>query len=182
MSLKEVYTAYLADPAGKSIVLSDDASLKYITTLTTINGATAINKHHAAHEKALKRKEQKILDHVEGGLSLSVDVEITLEFLTGGGAYLPGIDDNFVSDHVVTFPMVCRTFLCLTGALADLHTDPCCPLQCRTPNYTNSIVLGPRLLVKANRCHWCSRPQLADPRWKGSGSTCCNKYQRCACV
>ena len=38
-----------------------------------------------------------------------MDVEITIEFLTGGGAYLPGLDDNFVADRVVTFPMVSAT-------------------------------------------------------------------------
>ena len=43
---------------------------------------------------------------VEGRHALSVDVETTLEFLNGGGAYLPGLDDNFVADRTVTFPMV----------------------------------------------------------------------------
>ena len=106
MSFKQVYEAYLNNPAGSASSLSDDASLNYISTLTTINGASAIVKHNAAHERVLKKKDQKILDHVLGSHGLTVDVETTIEFSSGGGAYLPGMDDNFVSDRIVIFPMV----------------------------------------------------------------------------
>ena len=104
MSLKSRYQSYLANP--NPAALSDNASLNYITTLTTINTAASIIKHNAAHQKALKKKQETVLDSVEGTNAVSLDVETTLEFLTGGGAYLPGLDDNFVSDRVVTFPMV----------------------------------------------------------------------------
>ena len=104
MTLKELYQGYLADPTVEA--LSTSASLHYITTLTTINTSTAIVKHNAAHRKILHKKEEKILSCVEGGNSLCVDVETTLEFVSAGGAYLPGLDDNFVSDHTVTFPLV----------------------------------------------------------------------------
>lgn len=82
--------------------------MNYITTLTTINTAASIVKHNAAHQKMLTKKQETVLDCVEGVDALTVDVETTLEFISGGGAYLPGLDDNFVSDRIVTFPMVSR--------------------------------------------------------------------------
>ena len=104
MSLKSVYESYLASPTSNA--LSDNATLNYITTLTTISASTSIIKHHAAHQKVLQKKQEKVIDSVEGSNAITLDVETTLEFLSGGGAYLPGLDDNFVSDRVVTFPMV----------------------------------------------------------------------------
>jgi hypothetical protein len=105
MSLSATYKAFLASPSPSA--LADHASLHYITTLTTINEAPAIIKHFTVQEKLLKLNEQKVLSTIEspdGGLC--VDVQVTIEFIQGGGAYLPGLDDNFVSDRLVTFPMV----------------------------------------------------------------------------
>lgn len=107
MSLTNTYKAFLARP--QAAALSDKASLHYITTLTSINTATAIDKHFHALEKVLKRKQEKVLDAVEAADSLCVEVETTLEFLTGGGAYLPNLDENFLTDRVVIFPIVCGT-------------------------------------------------------------------------
>lgn len=104
MSLKSVYQSYLANPSEAA--LSEQASLNYITTLTTINTAASIIKHNAAHQKVLKKKQEVVLDCVEGTGAVTLDVDTTLEFISGGGAYLPGLDDNFVSNRVVTFPMV----------------------------------------------------------------------------
>ena len=104
MSLKDIYEGYLANPAIE--VLSESASLHYIPTLTTINTATSIGKHNTAHQKEVKKKSQKILDSVIGVNGLTVDVETTLEFVSGGGAYLPGVEDNFLADRVVIFPVV----------------------------------------------------------------------------
>ena len=103
-SLKLIYQNYLSNPTAN--LLSENASLNYITTLTTINTAAAIVKHHVAHQKVLKKKEEKVLSCIEGDNAICMDVETTLEFLTGGGAYLPGLDDNFLADRVVTFPVV----------------------------------------------------------------------------
>ena len=103
-SLKSVYQSFLANPNASA--LNNDASLNYITTLTTINTAAAIIKHHAAHQNVLTKKEERVLSCIEGDGALCLDVETTLEFMTGGGAYLPGLDDNFLADRVVTFPMV----------------------------------------------------------------------------
>lgn len=103
-SLNSVYQNFLSNPHTSA--LNNEASLNYITTLTTINTAAAIIKHHAAHQKVLTKKEEKVLSSIEGSGALCLDVETTLEFMTGGGAYLPGLDDNFLADRVVTFPMV----------------------------------------------------------------------------
>ncbi|KAL6720723.1 hypothetical protein ACLMJK_002648 [Lecanora helva] len=103
-SLKAIYQSYLANPSANS--LSDNAALNYISTLTTINTAAAIIKHHAAHSKVLKKKEEKVLSCVESDNAVCLDIETTLEFLMGGGAYLPSVEDNFLADRVVTFPMV----------------------------------------------------------------------------
>ena len=104
MTLRDTYSRFLAAPSTGA--LADNASLHYVSTTTSINDAAAIIKHLAVQEKLLKKTKQNILDVVEGSRALSVDVETTIEFSNGGGAYLPGLDDNFVADHTVTFPMV----------------------------------------------------------------------------
>lgn len=104
MSLAAKYKAFLAHPAADA--LAENASLHYITTLTSIHEASAIIKHFQVQEKLLKKKDQKLLTAIESADGLSVDVEATIEFVNGGGAYLPGLDDNFVADRTVTFPMV----------------------------------------------------------------------------
>ena len=104
MSLKSLYQSYLANPTSNA--LSDNATLNYITTLTTIHTKESILKHYAAHQKVLRKKQETVLDCVESSNAISLDIETTLEFLSGGGAYLPGLDDNFVADRVVNFPMV----------------------------------------------------------------------------
>ncbi|KAH8733039.1 hypothetical protein GQ44DRAFT_766103 [Phaeosphaeriaceae sp. PMI808] len=104
MTLRDAYAAFLVNPSTGA--LADNASLHYITTLTSIHDATAIIKHLAVQEKRLKKKSQKVLSAVEGSHGLSLDVETTIEFQQGGGAYLPGLDDNFVADRLVTFPMI----------------------------------------------------------------------------
>lgn len=104
MTLKDLYRTYLTSTSAES--LSDNASLHYITTLTSINTSAAIVKHNAAHQRILTKKEEKFLHCVESDDAVCVDVDTTLEFVAGGGAYLPGLDDNFVADRTVTFPMV----------------------------------------------------------------------------
>jgi hypothetical protein len=104
MTLRDSYSRFLATPSTGA--LAENASLNYITTNTSISDATAIIKHLSVQDKLLKKTKQKILDAIEGSHSLSVDVETTIEFNSGGGAYLPGLDDNFVADRTVTFPMV----------------------------------------------------------------------------
>ena len=115
MTLRDKYTAFLNAPATGA--LAENASLHYIPTLTTLNDATAIIKHLSVQQKLLKKTSQNILDAIESSHGLSVDVETTIEFINGGGAYLPGLDDNFVADRTVTFPMVGRQigYVCTLG-------------------------------------------------------------------
>ena len=108
MSLTSAYEAFLAFPNATH--LSDDASLNYITTLITINGSVAVAKHVSQQQRIVKRKTEKVLSSIESDSAVCLDVETTLEFLTGGGAYLPGLDDNFLSDRVVMFPIVSHSW------------------------------------------------------------------------
>lgn len=105
MGLQSIYQQFLAAPHASS--LADNASLHYITTLTTLNGAAEIIKHLKGRDYDLKLKEEKFLDVVEAADAVAVEVSTTIEFLAGGGAYLPKLDDNFLADRTVTFPIVC---------------------------------------------------------------------------
>jgi hypothetical protein len=104
MSLHAIYESFLGNPDAAS--LAETASLKYITTLTTVNKAEIIATHLQTQNKTVvKKKAEKVIGAVEGPSALSLDVETTLEFISGGGAYLPGLE-NFVTDKIVTFPVV----------------------------------------------------------------------------
>lgn len=105
MSLQDVYQAFLADPKPAS--LAPDASLLYITTTTKFDQADAIISHLQKQRNVVKKKSETLIHAIEGAHSLCVDVETTLEFVTGGGAYLPSLDDNFLADRIATFPAVC---------------------------------------------------------------------------
>lgn len=104
MSLQSLYQGFLAEPSAAA--LAEASSFNYITTLTTINEPAAIVKHLAAQNKQLKKKQEKIIGSIESSDAVCLDVETTLEFISSGGAYLPGLDDNFVADQVVTLPIV----------------------------------------------------------------------------
>jgi len=104
MSLKSKYHSFLRNPSTG--VLAENASITYIPTLTFVAEPTAILKHLAAQAKQVRKKHESILSFIEGSNGVCVETETTLEFLTGGGAYLPGLDDNFLIDKVVTFPVV----------------------------------------------------------------------------
>jgi hypothetical protein len=122
MALQAAYKQFLAAPS--SSLLATNASLHYITTLTTLHGADQILKHLTSQNHELKKEEETFLDVVEGPSSVAVEVHTTLEFLTGGGAYLPSLDDNFLTDRIVTFPIVClisRTRKGLFGLTGHFH-------------------------------------------------------------
>ncbi|PWY89282.1 hypothetical protein BO70DRAFT_285266 [Aspergillus heteromorphus CBS 117.55] len=104
MSLKDVYQRFLANP--QPAALAPDASLIYITTTTKLDGASAVLSHLAKQQKIVKTRSEIVLDAIESANSLCLDIETTLEFNTGGGAYLPSLDDNFLADHVATFPTI----------------------------------------------------------------------------
>ncbi|KAF1992087.1 hypothetical protein K402DRAFT_459275 [Aulographum hederae CBS 113979] len=104
MSLQKNYEQFLASPT--TAALAEGSSIIYVPTLTTINEPTAILKHLAVQAKFLTKKSDKLLNAIESAAGLCLEVETTLEFVNGGGAYLPGLDDNFLADRIVTFPVV----------------------------------------------------------------------------
>ncbi|KAF1836724.1 hypothetical protein BDW02DRAFT_577782 [Decorospora gaudefroyi] len=119
MTLRDTYARFLAAPSTGA--LAANASLHYVPTLTSINDATAIIKHLSVQEKLLTRTKQKVLDAIEGSHGVSVDVETTIKFTNGGGAYLPGLDDNFVTDRTVTFPMVHTVHFDKAGKITQMR-------------------------------------------------------------
>jgi hypothetical protein len=109
MGLQAVYQQFLTAPNPS--LLASDASLHYITTLTSVNGSAEIIKHINGQEHKLKKKEEKFLNVVDGGNSIAAEIHTTIEFQTSGGSYLPGLDDNFLADRTVTFPIVSISIL-----------------------------------------------------------------------
>lgn len=104
MSLQAAYERFLASPTSDG--LSENASLNYIPTLRTFTQSGPVIRHLESQSRnEVRKKEEKIIAAVEGQSSLALDVETKLEFISGGGAYLPGLE-NFVTDKTVTFPTV----------------------------------------------------------------------------
>ncbi|CCE35420.1 uncharacterized protein CPUR_06850 [Claviceps purpurea 20.1] len=107
--MASVYKQFLASPS--SSYLADRASLHYVTTTTSVYGSTEIIKHLNTLQKQVKIKKQDLLNLVDGQSVIAAEFDTVLEFQTSGGAYLPGLDDNFLSDrvaylsitHIVTF-------------------------------------------------------------------------------
>ena len=98
------YSAFLQSPSTAQ--LANDASINYITTTTTINEANAIIKHLQAQAKQVTKKEERVLNAIEGPQSLFLETETTLQFNNGGGAYLPSMDENLLDEKLVTFPVL----------------------------------------------------------------------------
>jgi hypothetical protein len=161
MALQAAYRQFLDAP--NPALLADNASLHYITTLVTFNGSAEVLKHLASQSHQLQKKEEKLLDVIESESALAVEVHTTLEFLTGGGAYLPSLDDNFLTDRVVTFPIVCNFSAAACDALTSA-ADPLRFLRCKRKDSTDPTELGSRLSPQIDRCHWQVRTQLADSR------------------
>lgn len=173
MSLQAVYKQFLAAP--NSALLASNASLHYITTLVTINGSSEIIKHLNNQTRELKKKEEKYLDVVEGADALAVELHTTIEFVFGGGAYLPGLDDNFLADRVVTFPIV---RICdLVSLTALTFADPHGELRRRRQDSADPTKLGPRFSPEVDRCYWQDWTKLADPRWEGPDQVDCEQCQ-----
>lgn len=104
MTLRAKYEAFLAGPTADA--LTESALLNYVTTTTSIHTGASIIKHSNVQDKILKRKGDRVLAAIESSSGLCVELETTIEFIHGGGAYLPGLDDNFVADRTVVFPTV----------------------------------------------------------------------------
>lgn len=104
MALQAVYKQFLAAPTSSA--LAQDASLHYITTTTSFRGPTDIIKHLNTQRNQIKKDKEDIITVVEGHDALAVQTELSLEFQDQGGAYLPGLDDQFLYDRVVHMPVV----------------------------------------------------------------------------
>jgi hypothetical protein len=101
---KDSYQRFLANP--RNAPLAANASLIYVPTTTKIEGADAIATHTSRQRSIVKKNSDRIINAIESSDALCLDMETTLEFVEGGGAYLPSLDDNFLADRVVTFPTV----------------------------------------------------------------------------
>ncbi|PSR91903.1 hypothetical protein BD289DRAFT_429854 [Coniella lustricola] len=104
MALHAVYKQFLAAPS--SAALAPNAALHYITTVTSFYGPTDIIKHLSAQRNQIKKEKDDIINVVEGHDALAVQTELSLEFQDNGGAYLPGLDDQFLYDRVVHIPVL----------------------------------------------------------------------------
>lgn len=120
MALQAVYKQFLAAP--NSSALAQSASLHYITTTTSFHGPTDIIKHLNSQRNQVKKDKEDILNVVEGQGALAIQTDLSLEFQDSGGAYLPGLDDQFLSDRVVHIPVVsARPLPCASGRFAPQH-------------------------------------------------------------
>ncbi|KAI7474818.1 hypothetical protein KC357_g5047 [Hortaea werneckii] len=101
--MASLYAQFLQSPNPSQ--LAADASLAYITTTTEIKESAAILKHLQAQAKLIEKKDEKVLNTIESQNGLALETETTIQFKMGGGAYLPGMDENLLDECVVTFPM-----------------------------------------------------------------------------
>ncbi|KAH7627334.1 hypothetical protein B0T09DRAFT_181365 [Sordaria sp. MPI-SDFR-AT-0083] len=101
MSLQDAYKRFLGSPSAAP--LADDASLHYITTTTSIVGASNITKHLSSLASQVKKEKETVLYAIEGQDAIALEVNTSLEFLIQGGPYLPGLEDNYVADRKVNF-------------------------------------------------------------------------------
>ena len=109
MALKAVYERFLASP--NPLNFSETASLHYVPTLTSYTQSGSIIRHLENQNKnVVKVKSQKVISAVEGPSSIALEVDTTMEFLSGGGAYLPNLDSFVVVDKIVTLPIVSCLF------------------------------------------------------------------------
>jgi len=106
MALQAAYKRFLAAPSSSD--LADDASLHYVTTTTSFTGATEIIKHLGSVRNKIKKKKEDALFAIENQHALALEVDTALEFVSSGGPYLPGMDDNFLADRSVTLAVVSR--------------------------------------------------------------------------
>lgn len=97
------YLQFIKSPSESA--LANNASLSYITTTTTISEPATIIKHLRDQSKHLS-KDEKVLNIIESSDGASIETETIIKFRTGGGAYLPGVDENLLDERTVTVPVV----------------------------------------------------------------------------
>ncbi|CAJ2513347.1 Uu.00g014660.m01.CDS01 [Anthostomella pinea] len=104
MALATAYKQFLAAPDAS--LLAENSTLHYITTTTSFKGPADIINHVNASRKHLKVKKEDFLSAIEAQHTIAVEVDTTLEFVAGGGPYLPALDDNFLADRTVYIPIM----------------------------------------------------------------------------
>jgi hypothetical protein len=109
--MADTYLSFLRSPCESA--LASDAALHYITTTTSIHESAAIIKHFQAQDKVVKKKTENVLSSFGTSDGAVVETDTTFEFIRGGGAILPQMDDNMLADSVASLPMV-RTSIELT--------------------------------------------------------------------
>lgn len=102
--MASTYQQFLASP--NSSLLAEGATLHYITTTTTIRGATEIIKHFTTLRNQVTKSGEQILEIIDGKNVVAFQIKASLTFITSGGPYLPGLDDNFLADLEVHLPIV----------------------------------------------------------------------------
>lgn len=104
MGLLAVYERFLKAPSQSA--LAENATLQYVTTLTSYTKPNPIIVHlEDQQKKDVRKKSEKIISAVEGLTSVAVIVDTTLEIINSGGAYLPGLD-TFILDKTAILPVV----------------------------------------------------------------------------
>ncbi|KAI1744336.1 hypothetical protein F4680DRAFT_290299 [Xylaria scruposa] len=104
MALAAAYQQFLAAPSSSH--LAENATLNYITTTTTIRGASDILQHFNNLRKQINKKKENVLSLVHGDNAIATEIETGIEFLTSGASYLPTLDDNFLADRTVYIPIM----------------------------------------------------------------------------
>lgn len=102
--MASTYKQFLASPS--SSLLAAGATLHYVTTTTTVRGATDIIKHFTTLRNQVGKNGEEILEVIDGKNVVAFQVKTSLTFITSGGPYLPGLDDNFLADMEVNLPIV----------------------------------------------------------------------------
>lgn len=126
MSLEAIYKQFLSRPTNDN--LAANAAINYIPSNVVIGDAGAILKHYDAQSQVVKKKLEDVKSVVEGPSSLCCEIETTLQFSSGGGAYLPGIDASLLADRVMIMPVVCYGRQKYRHS-ADERPGPHCQLQ-----------------------------------------------------
>lgn len=111
---KTQYNKFLANP--RDATLAENVSLLYVTSTTKVEGKDAVVSHATRQSVLVKKKSEQIISAIESSHALVLDIETTLEFVEGGGAYLPSFDDSFLVDRTVTLPLV--------NQFPDAHKSP----------------------------------------------------------
>ncbi|KAI1327554.1 hypothetical protein F5Y16DRAFT_193635 [Xylariaceae sp. FL0255] len=103
MALAAAYNRFLASPDVSH--LAENVILNYITTTTLFRGPNDILQHLNTLPKQVNKKKEKVLAEVHADNAIVLEIETGLEFQTSGACYLPGLDDNFLADRTVFFPI-----------------------------------------------------------------------------